>query len=445
MAFTIFSAKDLNAQLFEKGLESYHERDYKKAKKQLSSAFWKDQNYASAYYLGEIHRKHFEFEKALEWHRIAMEHKAQLTFWGYCLSLMQEDRIEDAKRFAKQKLLLNPNDKDLPNIITACERLERKVASEDSVTILDPHHANRYFHHKSFKEHSNNEIYHLQKPKYTFSSIYHEEMYSIILRQEPKHYDAVGTLKGYGTKLKGSPMSYYILEDGADVSYLVYANFLKEHSHDNHYNGVENYYVEVTDGEISNIEGSKIFKNDRPIKYPSISPDGKIMIFSTNKLRDSYGGYDLYKSVYHFPNWSNPENLGPKVNTAGDEIYPFISRDEKLYFSSDGLGAYGDQDVFVTSLNGYKNNEARPLEATLNSRFDDFAYLINSQSGLGMFLSNRAQKTHPEEFFFQKIYSDCGAEQIFDSLPKEVSCNDNRYCVKLDVLGMADLGDVKLD
>ena len=220
---------------------------------------------------------------------------------------------------------------------------------------------------------------------------------------------------------------------------------MKEHDHDNHYNGVENYYVEVNEGGITNIEGSKIFKNDRAIKYPSISPDGNTIIFSTNNLGDSYGGYDLYKSVYRFPNWTNPENLGPKVNTAGDEIYHFISRDGKLYFSSDGLGAFGDQDVFVTSGDSYMSIDPKPLDAPVKSQFDDFGYLINSLSGVGMFLSNRAQKSHSYEFFFQKIYSDCGAESVFDSAPSRVDCNDERYCVKLEVLNVADLGDVKLD
>ncbi len=181
-----FSTKELSAQRYERGLESFHERNYKKAKKHRSSAFWKNNNYAAAYYLGEIHRKHFDFKKALEWHRVALDNKVQISFWGYCLTLMQADRLQDAKRFAKQKLLLNPNDKDLPIIIAACERLERNVPTEDSVRFLNSNHANQFFHHKSFKEHSDNEIYHLQKPKCIFSSIYHDAMDSSIVRQNQK-------------------------------------------------------------------------------------------------------------------------------------------------------------------------------------------------------------------------------------------------------------------
>jgi lipopolysaccharide biosynthesis regulator YciM len=62
----------LNAQLYKKGLEFYHDRDYHKAKKYLTAAYWKDENFAAAYYLGEIHRRHYECEKALDWHRIAL-------------------------------------------------------------------------------------------------------------------------------------------------------------------------------------------------------------------------------------------------------------------------------------------------------------------------------------------------------------------------------------
>ena len=81
---------------------------------------------------------------------------------------------------------------------------------------------------------------------------------------------------------------------------------------------------------------------------PCLSPDKKDLYFAS-KRPGGFGGSDLYVS-HMLPNgrWSNPENLGPEVNTAGDEQGPFIHADNQtLYFASTGLPGYGDDDLFV--------------------------------------------------------------------------------------------------
>ncbi len=81
---------------------------------------------------------------------------------------------------------------------------------------------------------------------------------------------------------------------------------------------------------------------------PSLSPDKRDLYFASNRP-GGYGGSDIY--VAHLqPNgkWSTPENMGPEINTAGDENSPFIHADNQtLYFASNGLPGYGDEDLFV--------------------------------------------------------------------------------------------------
>ncbi|HWJ90832.1 MAG TPA: OmpA family protein [Flavisolibacter sp.] len=85
---------------------------------------------------------------------------------------------------------------------------------------------------------------------------------------------------------------------------------------------------------------------------PSLSPDKRDLYFASRRY-GGYGGSDIY--VAHIlPNgrWSEPENLGPGINTAGDEQCPFIHADNQtLYFTSSGLPGYGDEDIFVTRRN----------------------------------------------------------------------------------------------
>ena len=81
---------------------------------------------------------------------------------------------------------------------------------------------------------------------------------------------------------------------------------------------------------------------------PAISPDKRVLYFSSNRP-GGYGGADLYVG-YLKPNgrWTEAVNMGPSVNTAGDELAPFIHADNQtLYFTSDGLPGYGGSDLFI--------------------------------------------------------------------------------------------------
>jgi outer membrane protein OmpA-like peptidoglycan-associated protein len=82
---------------------------------------------------------------------------------------------------------------------------------------------------------------------------------------------------------------------------------------------------------------------------PSLSPDKKDLYFASRQP-DGYGGSDLYVSHRKLNGqWSTPENLGPTINTIGDEAAPFIHPDNQtLYFTSNGHPGYGGDDLFVT-------------------------------------------------------------------------------------------------
>ncbi len=86
---------------------------------------------------------------------------------------------------------------------------------------------------------------------------------------------------------------------------------------------------------------------------PCLSPDKKDLFFASRRP-GGYGGSDLY--VSHLKpdgHWTTPENLGPDINTAGDEQCPFIHADNQtLFFTSDGLPGYGNKDLFYTRKNG---------------------------------------------------------------------------------------------
>ncbi len=126
------------------------------------------------------------------------------------------------------------------------------------------------------------------------------------------------------------------------------------------------------------------------VKNPSVSSDGSTLYFASD-MPGGYGYFDIYKvSIEEDGKFGNPENLGQKVNTEGQEMFPFISSDGTLYFSSDGHLGLGGLDVFFTREIDGKIAPIRNVGVPLNSNADDFAIRIDEESGKGFVSSNRA-------------------------------------------------------
>jgi peptidoglycan-associated lipoprotein len=131
--------------------------------------------------------------------------------------------------------------------------------------------------------------------------------------------------------------------------------------------------------------------------HPALSKDEKTMIFASDvkdSLHPSYGGLDLYYVTYDpkTKQWSDKiVNLGPEINTDGNEMYPFIHDDGTLYFASDGLLGMGGTDIFRAEKAG-DNKWKNPsnMQYPINSAGDDFGIIFEGDFERGYFTSNRA-------------------------------------------------------
>ncbi len=146
-------------------------------------------------------------------------------------------------------------------------------------------------------------------------------------------------------------------------------------------------YSAVMDG----LEGTEVsefpFNNDNySIGHPSLSHDGKRLYFVSD-MPGGIGGRDLYVSKREGDQWGEPENLGPTINTAGDEMFPYIHKDGTLYFASNGHPGLGHLDIFEA----VPGNEwsVKNMGYPINSGYDDFGPFIDRNKKSGYFSSNR--------------------------------------------------------
>ena len=146
------------------------------------------------------------------------------------------------------------------------------------------------------------------------------------------------------------------------------------------------YRAEKVDGEWTNIEKLPFSSEEYSVEHPSLSADGSKLYFASDMPGGS-GSFDLYVvDVNEDGTYGSPENLGPGVNTAQREQFPFISEEDILYFASDGHQGFGNLDIYRTEGDF---SETENLGGSINSGHDDFAFVIKEGDEEGFFASNR--------------------------------------------------------
>ena len=139
--------------------------------------------------------------------------------------------------------------------------------------------------------------------------------------------------------------------------------------------------------------------NEYSIGHPALSHD-ETKLYFVSDMPGSYGETDIYViDIHENGTYGEPRNLGPKINTEGREMFPYIGADNILYFSTDGHPGYGELDVFASKI--FDNSVSQPinLDEPINSTADDFAYIIDDSRDRGFFSSNRKEGKGDDDIY----------------------------------------------
>lgn len=138
------------------------------------------------------------------------------------------------------------------------------------------------------------------------------------------------------------------------------------------------------------------------VGHPTLTGDELVLYFSAER-KGGFGGKDLWVSTRKSTSepFGRPFNLGENVNTAGDEVFPFLRNDTTLYFSSNGHGGMGGLDIFVTTVDtaGVWGQPVN-LKYPMNSTGDDFAIVFHPTQEKGFVSSNRGNNRGVDNIYY---------------------------------------------
>ena len=162
--------------------------------------------------------------------------------------------------------------------------------------------------------------------------------------------------------------------------------------------GAEIWHVKRVGGRWSEPIEVELGPDTLVFAHPAISGDGTILYFASD-MQGGQGGKDIWKVERIGDSWGTPINLGMDINTAGDEVFPYVREDGTLYFSSDGLVGYGGLDIFKAEQLEENRWKVTNMGQPINSYADDLGITFYSNRESGFFSSSRDNPRGYENIF----------------------------------------------
>ena len=202
----------------------------------------------------------------------------------------------------------------------------------------------------------------------------------------------------------------------SDFKYIYYTKSIVVDDYD-----IMKIFVSEYDGKEWVNEQELPFNSDKyDCAHPALTPDDKYLYFVSNRDDIGYGGKDIYFVERYGPNsFGEVVNAGKNINTYGDEVYPVISKDYKLYFSSNVHKGFGGLDIFKADYVDGQWTNVENMMQPFNSNYDDFCYVIDPDDPNRGFLSSNNYQDNNKDVIFtvRKMTEDDEKIQVEDMPP----------------------------
>ena len=369
---------------------------YSKAIEHYNKVIAKKDNHDAKIKLANCYRLINDLDKAdtLFSEAVNYPESESINMFYYAKILMHKGDYANSKIWFKKYLANVPNDKDAKMLMASCDSLNffMQYPTEFSLNEIRFYELASAFAAVPYK---NGIVFAAEKFELTKSrqnpwtgnsylDLYFAE------KDTTGKWSSPLVLKGeINGRYHEGPASF---NKAGDVVYFTRSNYkkkkLKENS--NGENNLQLFKAKLVDDNWQQLEALPFNSDDYSVGHPCISKDEKTLYFISD-MPGGYGGTDIYRTTFDDNIWATPENLGNEINTAGNEMTPFMSKDGTLYFSSDSHTNMGGLDIFSTSYDDENKKwlAVENLRYPLNSKADDFGFVLNEDGKSGFITSCR--------------------------------------------------------
>lgn len=415
-----------NDKLLQKADSYFNKMWYAEAAElyeQLLEQYPNNQSFKVIEKAGDSHYYNTNMERAYYWYnKLYTNYKDEMSaenIFKYANSSKGSGKYARAKRLMRlyDKEMKKGNTRSLDNLSKATPNeivLDNILNTEESINIANlavntkySDFSPMYYNEDQLVFSSAMDSSFFSTRRYKWNDQPYLDLYVAKINKESQEVkDAIKFSKKINTKYHEASVTF---SPDNKTMYFTRNNYGKKLKRDK--NGINNlkiYMSKKIDGEWTESEELPFNSDDYSTGHPALSPDGKQLYFVSD-MPGSIGMTDIFVvDVLGDGQFSEPRNLGPEINTERKEMFPFIN-EKKLYFSSNGHVGLGGLDIFEVAFDdevGFL--EVRNVGKPINSKKDDFSYIVDEETQKGFFASNRRggkgdddiysfQSTLPEE------------------------------------------------
>ncbi len=334
--------------------------------------------------LADAYRKILDYANAEHWYSqaVASPDVNPLAFYYYARILQYNNKCNEAEQWYQQYLRLRPYDARKKQLQRACAYADELMKKNTNVYSI---------HLGEFNSPSSDFGPAFYKNGLVFASVGNHGYFDLQFVEIKKQQQAIeyGQRQRFSDKLRSQYHDAMVTFNADFTEVFLTRSRKNELTELKEFKPLEIVRAQnVNDSTWSALESLPFNSNDYSVAHPALTPDGNRLFFSSN-MPGGFGGRDLYFSEKIDGQWGMPINLGPYINTEGDELFPYY-QGNRLYFASDGQLGLGGMDLFYTQdLSNGDWSEVENLGAPINSPYDDYGIVIQSNGQLGYFTSNR--------------------------------------------------------
>lgn len=387
------SAQSIQEKRADKFYESYAYSKAVEIYENLHQEDSKNEKYIQR--LAYSYNKMLNYKKALHYYSqlVQLEQHQPVDYFEYAQLLRIDGRTAEAKTWLEKYMVKSPGDQRAKKQLESINQAKEPKSAIENISTknLD---GNTKFLDMCIAYYKDQLVY--SSAKDTFSMIRNTydwnnqafmDLYATSPGAMPTGKDSRSVFETVNSRFHEGPVSF---TSDFNTMYFTRNNYFNGHV-TTMPDGTNNLKIFISDfngKEWKNVRGLS-FNSDRySVGHPALSPDNQTLYFISD-MPGGYGETDIYKSEWTGSSWGTPLNLGESVNTSGKEMFTYVDKEGVLYFASNGHPGNGGLDVFAAKKDATGKYQIVNLVSPINTPYDDFGLVVNSDSLTGYFTSNR--------------------------------------------------------